>query len=132
MSTYVFDPEVFSFMFDITDVTPSVRKVSVEEVYRKAASGSSIPITVYIQNNVTTPGRSFLMNPTTGPSITIYGPSDTVVVSDIDMEQVELGIYTYVYDTSPSQPTGTYAAVFRALNAEKEMISEKYYIFTLT
>lgn len=130
MADYALDPEVFSFMFDITDVAPSILKVSIPEVYRRVAAGQHVPITVYIVNNSTTPGRIFLMNPTTGPLISIYSPLDTIIETELAMEQLDIGTYTYVYDTTTLTP-GPYAAVFSAANSTKEMLSKKYMIFTL-
>ena len=131
-STYVFDPEVFAFMFDITDVSPSIRSVSVPRQYRNAKEGQSIPITVYIENNVTTPGRSFLMSLDIPPAITIYNPADTAVISSVLMEEVEQGTYTYVYETSPSNVSGDYSAVFTAANNTKQLVSSRYHLFILT
>ena len=126
----VFDPEVFSFMFDITDVPPVVRKVVIPEDVRVNAVGQFVPITVYIVNNSSTPGRVFLMNPTDGPTVTIYGPSDIVVLPATAMEEVEQGIFTYTFDTT-GLSTGRYSGIFAASNGTQDMVSKKYFLFNI-
>ena len=126
----VFDPEVFSFMFDITDVPPVVHKVSIPEDVRINASGQFVPITVYIVNNSSTPGKVFLMNPTDEPTVTIYGPNDTIVLTATTMEQVEQGVFTYIYDTT-GLAVGKYSGIFAASNGTKNMLSKKHFLFNI-
>jgi len=130
-TTAVFDKLVFSFSFDITDIAPVIFKVLIERQHWHIAAGQAVPITLYVIDNMTTPGKRYLFNPAVGPSITIYKPDNTVEQTAIGMPQVETGIFTYLHQTALSDTVGPYSAVFTASNGDTEMISKKYHIFTI-
>ena len=129
-TTAVFDEFVFDTAFATYDIIPVIFKVKVARQYTRIALGQSVPISIYIIDNTTSPHRQFPFNPSVGPFITIYDPLNTVVVLAAAVPLTEQGIFTYMCDTLDYTELGVYSATFAAENGEAFMISKRYAIFT--
>ena len=130
-TTATFDKLVFDFAFDIIDVAPVIFKVLIERQYHLIAAGQAVPITLYLINNMTTPGKRYLFTPAIGPFITIYKPDSTIQQAATVIPPVETGIFTYLHQTDPTDAIGPYSAIFTASNGDTDMISKKYHLFTI-
>jgi len=130
-TTAVLDVLVFDFAFDIVDIAPVILRVQLDRQYYRVSSGQSVPVTLYIIDNSTTPNRRFMFTPPEGPFITIYNPVNTVVVNAVQMPQREQGVFTYICPTTTYTILGLYSAIFTATNGAEEMVSKKYGLFTL-
>lgn len=130
-TTAVFDKLVFDFGFDIVDIVPVILRVSLDRQYYRIAAGQSVPVTLYVIDNSTTPSRRFMFTPAIGPFITVYKPDNTVFIATVQMPQVERGVFTYICQTATADTVGAYSAVFTATNGDEEMVSKKHHIFTI-
>lgn len=130
-TTAVFDSNVFDFAFDVVDVIPALLKVVVEREYRAIAAGQATEVVIYLIDNMTTPGRRYPFTPINPPTLQIYGPLDTSILTATAMRQVGDGIFSYSYQTLTSFSVGHYSAIFRCTNGDKEMVTKKHVIFTI-
>lgn len=130
-SAVVFDPLVFDFGFDSVDIVPVILKVQVDRQYSKVTIGQSVPITLYIINNSSTPNRRFMFTPPEAPTITIFTPTNVEVVTDDPMPQRGVGVFTYICHTTLLSTLGLYSAVFAVESGTAGMVSKKYGLFTL-
>jgi hypothetical protein len=129
-TTAVFDTLVFDFAFDTVDVIPALLKLLVEPQYGKIAAGQTVAITIYVIDNMTTPGRSYPFNTPTEPAIELFSPGDVSLGAAAAMRQVGTGIYTYSHLTN-GDSLGPYSAVFTLTNGNVEMVSKKHVVFTI-
>lgn len=127
MSTFdnnVFDPGAL----DAIDPTLSVFKVAVPIENRHIPAGGSVPITIYIYNESSSPGRKIPANPLSNPQIRIYKPDGTVHLAYTDMVYLSTGVYTYRHQAG-SDPVGPYAAEFKAVNGITTCLTKPMVIF---
>jgi hypothetical protein len=131
-TTAVFDSNVFDFAFDVVDIIPALLKVIVEREYSAIAAGQAAEAVIHLIDNMTTPGRSYPFTPVVAPTIEIYGPLDTSVLTATAMRQVGDGIFSYSFQTiSGTHPVGHYSALFRCTNGDKNMVTKKHVIFII-
>ena len=128
-TTAVLDRLVFDFGFDIVDVVPALLKVLVERQYKTVAAGQSVSVTIYLIDNMTTPGRSYPFTAPIPPEVQFYTPLDISLGSAVSMRQSGDGIYSYEI-TAPAT-VGTYAAIFTCTNGLAEMVTKKHSVFTV-
>ncbi len=130
-TTAVFDKLVFDFGFDIVDIIPVILKAVVDRQYYHIAAGQEAAVTLYVIDNMTTPGKRYLFNPALGPYINIFKPDNTQFLAATAMPQVETGVFTYTVFTTPTDQLGPYSAIFTATNGDVAMVSRKYHLFTI-
>jgi hypothetical protein len=151
-STAVFDPNVFDFStFDTTDLVPTLYKVEVMREFRKVSEGQDVPITIWIQDSTTTPGRRFFFNPSKPPEVEIRGPDGSIIVPFTVMRNTGLGTYTYIYThwvseifdfltfhstvfdiSTPVTTYGIYTGRFQCINGNSQMHSKSMVLFEVS
>src|SRR6266446_2508435 len=92
----VFDVGVFDGLYAI----PLLYKVSINREHRKVAAGEAVEITIHIQGGISN-GQRYSLNPATLPTINIYKPDFTLLVTAADMyNNGEVGLFTYQHQVS--------------------------------
>src|SRR5437762_14180355 len=128
-TTAAFDKGAFSSAFFSTDVTPVFGLIRVDKEYRRVKAGSSVTVTVYLDDVETTPGRRFAFNAVNAPQIQVYNPDGTIKQAYTDMFNVELGVYEYQHVSLTGDSIGAYSASFKAVNGGETTITPSVGIF---
>src|SRR5205809_7606553 len=99
-TTAVFDRNVFGTGFDNFDIVPTVVRVSVHRNMQHIAAGQAVSIVIHVADVMSTPGKQYSFNPASLPEIQIYDPLGGIVVDFTVMDNINVGVYRYTYQTS--------------------------------
>lgn len=125
----VYDPFVFDVgVFDALYSVPFMQKCVVGRGYKRLVAGSTVPVTLHIQEGDTTPGRLFSMNPDS-VQVQVYYPDGSVRVGYSHMTNRSLGIYSYHHTTFTYDPRGCYRGNFKMVSGDKVTITEPQLFF---
>lgn len=107
-------------------MTIAIRSMEVAREHRRVAQGQSITVYTTIADVGLT---SVLMNPVYTPLITVYGPDGAILVSDDDMVNVSVGVWSYTYQTTAASTLGLYTVSVKAIDIAQVAITEKRQVF---
>lgn len=130
-TTAAFQADAFDFGFDDIDIIPVLFKVVVEPPYARIEAGQSVSITIYIIDNISTPGKLYPFTLITAPSVEFFSPTDVSLGAAVLMMQRGDGVYSYTHLTDDNDAKGAYSAVFTAANGTSEMDTKKHVVFTI-
>jgi len=109
-------------------MTIAIRKVLVPRFHRKVSQGQSVNIVIEL---VDAGYSSPLFDPSSIPIIYIYDPLENLVVDAGTMIKVDVGRYSYRFQTDINSVVGIYKCTFNAVNGSDLAIIEKISTFEI-
>ena len=82
-----------------------IRKLIVPRHQRLIPQGQSVTIMAEVADAGLT---SVLADPTNVPLLSVFNPSGVALVTDTSMTRVSLGLFSYIFPTTASNPIGVY------------------------
>jgi hypothetical protein len=92
-------------------MTIAIRQLTVPRHNRLIFNGQVVNIIATIADVGLT---STLLTAGVAPTISLYGPDDSLLVDNADMEQISTGVYSYPYQTTYLNGLGVYTASVQA------------------
>ncbi len=114
----------------VASIIPVITAVPMARESKAVSVGQTVTIGVEIKDSGT-PGLLTLLDPTEIPTVTIFNPAGTAIVTDGVMSSISTGKYAYYHQTLPADAVGQYTATFNAINVNEAARLEKVGIFTV-
>lgn len=130
-TTAAFDKASFGPGFFTVDVIPTVVGVYVPREHRKVSAGQAVSLFITVADLSTTPGRSFPFSSLNGAEIQLYQFLGGIVQAWAVMDQLDVGIYGYNYQTAYDADIGVYSGRFRVTNGDAVAITEPQVLFEI-
>jgi len=125
-----FDKNAFDVgAFDALYATPLLFKVSISRENRKVALGEAVEVSIEL-HAVTSDGKRTGLNTANPPTINIYKPDYTLLVTAVNMyNSGRVGVYGYQHQVLTTDGKGSYTASFKVINGDRTMQSDQMVIF---